>query len=257
MFCRPHYVDHSAVPATIDLGVIVDSRLQVQQFCNRFDDAATVGLDPLQVTLRGATDAQIGALGEETASILLQRLDDATIVAMGDAGRARAVPPTSRPAGHRRWCAGRRRGQDPVHVGSGGTADPGRQPAPSASAARGTRGRAPARQPALSGCAGTGLDRHRQRYAGMDVRAIVVDFVAMLAQQWYLPEIEQGAQAFVTDMLPGVTVHALGPRMTPTSSRSWIHRPASSSPRNPLRKPVVRCPIVLSRVSRTSSTCDG
>src|SRR6185295_18468003 len=51
--------------------------------------------------------------------------------------------------------------------------------------------------------------------AGMDVRAIVVDFVAMLAQQWYLPEIEQGAQAFVTDMLPGVTVHALGPSHDP------------------------------------------
>ena len=64
MFARPHYVDDSAVPATIDIGVIAGDGLQVQRFRNRFDRVATAGLDPLDVALCGATDAQVGALGE-------------------------------------------------------------------------------------------------------------------------------------------------------------------------------------------------
>jgi hypothetical protein len=45
----------------------------------------------LAAILAGATDSQIGALGEETAAVLLEDHRDATVVTMGDAGLPRTL----------------------------------------------------------------------------------------------------------------------------------------------------------------------
>lgn len=87
MFARPLYVDDTDVPGFIDLGVVTTSDVAVHRFRNRFDVAED--RREMSVVLPGATNAQIGALGEETASVLLTENFDATLVAMGDAGLPR------------------------------------------------------------------------------------------------------------------------------------------------------------------------
>lgn len=84
------YIDESAVPAFVQLIVFTSQTVVSDVFRNRFDDAALAGTDLLDVTLAGATDAQIGALGEETVAVLLEEEMGATIVALGDAGLERA-----------------------------------------------------------------------------------------------------------------------------------------------------------------------
>ena len=87
MFARPLYVDDTDVPGFVDLGVVTATTAAVHRFRNRFDvGEARRALD---VVLPGATNAQIGALGEETASVLLAEEFGATLVAMGDAGLPR------------------------------------------------------------------------------------------------------------------------------------------------------------------------
>ncbi|WP_155725977.1 hypothetical protein [Mycobacterium avium] len=87
MFARPVYVDDTDVPNFIDLGVITATRVAVHRFRNRFD--AVEARRELSIVLPAATNAQVGALGEETASVLLTENFDATLVAMGDAGLPR------------------------------------------------------------------------------------------------------------------------------------------------------------------------
>jgi hypothetical protein len=54
---------------------------------NRYDPAAIEpGNDKLNTSLGGATDSQIGDLGEQTAAVFLDDAEDATIVTMGDCG---------------------------------------------------------------------------------------------------------------------------------------------------------------------------
>jgi hypothetical protein len=54
------------------------------------DDArGAIGDDPVAQALAVATSTQVGALGEETAAVLLEEVWEATIVAMGDAGMPR------------------------------------------------------------------------------------------------------------------------------------------------------------------------
>lgn len=83
------YIDESAVPAFVQLIVLTPQSTVSDVFRNRFDDAALAGADLLDVTLAGATDTQIGALGEETVAVLLEEEIGATIVALGDAGLER------------------------------------------------------------------------------------------------------------------------------------------------------------------------
>lgn len=83
------YVDESMVPGFVQLGLITATGIESQVFRNRFDDLSVEGEDLLQLELAGATDAQIGALGEETVRFLLEDELDAQIVAMGDAGMER------------------------------------------------------------------------------------------------------------------------------------------------------------------------
>lgn len=89
LFVRPLYTDDSDIPEFLDLGVVVGSDLKVQRFRNRFDTVDAQSKSALEIHLGGATDAQIGALGEQTAAVLLEETLDATIVAMGDAGMPR------------------------------------------------------------------------------------------------------------------------------------------------------------------------
>ena len=89
LFVRPSYHDVSDVPALLDLGVIDDRGCVVYRFRNRYDPPLGRGEDQLEVVLNGAVNAQIGALGEETAAAFLVEAHNAIIVAMGDAGMPR------------------------------------------------------------------------------------------------------------------------------------------------------------------------
>lgn len=83
------YADDTATPEFVDLGVIDGPEFSVQRFRNRYDTIDKDSPDALETYLAGATDAQIGALGEETTAVLLEDTFDATIVAMGDAALPR------------------------------------------------------------------------------------------------------------------------------------------------------------------------
>jgi Holliday junction resolvase-like predicted endonuclease len=59
-----------------------------ETFRNRFDPASLAGADRLLAELGGATNAQVGALGEETVAVVLEDAG-AIVVTMGDAGLER------------------------------------------------------------------------------------------------------------------------------------------------------------------------
>jgi len=91
LFAQPHYIDDSDIPGFLTLGLVAGARLELHRFRNRYDRASRDELDPfdpLAIELAGATDGQIGALGEETAAVLLED-QGATIVSLGDAGLPR------------------------------------------------------------------------------------------------------------------------------------------------------------------------
>jgi len=90
MFVHPTYIDASDVPAFLAVGVLRGRDLTVQVFRNRFDaDSIAPGSDHLAIALAGATDSQVGDLGEETAAIYLGEYEDATNVTMSDSGMPR------------------------------------------------------------------------------------------------------------------------------------------------------------------------
>jgi hypothetical protein len=90
MFVHPTYIDASDFPAFLAVGVLKGGDLTVQVFRNRFDaDSIAPGSDHLAIALAGATDSQVGDLGEETAASYLDEHEDATIVTMGDSGMPR------------------------------------------------------------------------------------------------------------------------------------------------------------------------
>jgi hypothetical protein len=93
MFARPRYIDDSDVPGFVDLGLATSTGVAVHTFRNRYDPGPDgANRRDLSIVLPGATNAQIGALGEETASVLLTDVFDATLVALGDAGLPRDGP---------------------------------------------------------------------------------------------------------------------------------------------------------------------
>lgn len=85
-FARPLYSDESDFPEFIELGTVIGSRLEVQRFRNRFENLAREDLDD---HLAAAVSGQIGALGEESAAVLIEEQFGGQIVAMGDAGLPR------------------------------------------------------------------------------------------------------------------------------------------------------------------------
>ena len=142
LVARPHYVDDSEVPALLDLGVGDELGWEVRRFRNRYDLPVGPEQVELAVLLNGATSAQIGALGEETAATYLADELGATLVAMGDASMPRnGADPGPRHRGGRGRLARCVRGQDSVSDPYRRSAYAGWEsgPAPdaSASAARG------------------------------------------------------------------------------------------------------------------------
>lgn len=90
---RPVYVDDTDVPGYVEVAVIEAPpggvQLDARRFRNRYDMPLLADESELDVLLQGATDGQLGALGEETVAVLLEEDFDATIVSMGDAGMPR------------------------------------------------------------------------------------------------------------------------------------------------------------------------
>ncbi|WP_431220144.1 hypothetical protein [Leifsonia xyli] len=89
MFAFPTYIDATSFPAFIQLGLITRTHRETRTFRNRYDEEALLGQDRLTVELRGATDHQIGGLGEETVGVFLRKELGAEIITMGDAGMER------------------------------------------------------------------------------------------------------------------------------------------------------------------------
>ncbi|ERK73552.1 hypothetical protein N136_00110 [Leifsonia aquatica ATCC 14665] len=89
MFSYPTYIDGTTTPGFIQLGLISRTIRETQIFRNRYDEAALLGDDRLTAELRGATDQQIGGLGEETVGVFLRRELGFEIITMGDAGMER------------------------------------------------------------------------------------------------------------------------------------------------------------------------
>jgi hypothetical protein len=184
MFVRAHYSDDSDVPVLIDLGVASGAHADVRRFRNRFDDATWGGpQDRLAITLPAATDAQIGALGEETAAVLLETVLDATIVAMGDA----ALP---RDGGRQdldllaivddRLIAYEVKTRY-ISTTAGGLTRAGNLPRPRLRAGRRPDAHRQGRQAYVADRLRDHVDTTDQ---GIGVRVIAIDFMAMLAQQF-------------------------------------------------------------------------
>ncbi|GAA2056684.1 hypothetical protein [Leifsonia soli] len=89
MFAFPTYIDTSSFPAFIQLGLMPRTRRETRTFRNRYDEEALCGQDRLTVELWGATDHQVGGLGEETVSVFLRKELGAQIITMSDAGMER------------------------------------------------------------------------------------------------------------------------------------------------------------------------
>lgn len=181
MFAHPIYIDASPVPAFVQLGVITESSVDTQVFRNRFDEAATGTVDRLAIELSGATDAQIGALGEETVAVLLEEELDTIVVTLGDAGLERTDG---------------RQDLDVVGIQQGNLiAFEVKSRYSSRRAGRLTRvgnlyrprlrnsgdGYRQGSQPYVADRIAGVVDTHHG-YEGVDVQVVVVDFVAMLAQ---------------------------------------------------------------------------
>ena len=187
LVARPHYVDDSDVPAVLDLGVGDEQGWEVRRFRNRYDLPVGPEQVKLAVLLNGATSAQIGALGEETAAIYLADELGATLVAMGDASMPRdgaaqdldilAVVDGSLIAFEvKTQFLARTAGR---HTRAGNLARPRmRRPRPHGTARQGSQGYVARR---LGGT----IDVH-SGYAGIEVRAIAVDFRLMELQQFAL-----------------------------------------------------------------------
>ena len=187
LIARPHYVDDSDVPAVLDLGVGDEHGWEVRRFRNRYDLPVGPEHVELAVLLNGATSAQIGALGEETAATHLTDKLGATLVAMGDAGMPRdgaaqdldivAVVDGSLIAFEvKTQFLARTAGR---HTRAGNLARPRmRRPRPHGTARQGSQGYVAHR---LGGT----VDIH-SGYAGIKVRAIAVDFRLMQLQQFAL-----------------------------------------------------------------------
>ncbi len=85
----PQYVDESDLPAFLDVVVLDVGGVEAERFRNRYDLPIDAGEEALDVQLEGATNAQLGGLGEETAAVWIESALGGTVVALGDAGMPR------------------------------------------------------------------------------------------------------------------------------------------------------------------------
>lgn len=181
MFAYPIYVDVSAVPGFIQLGVVTSTTLETKVFRNRFDELAMAGADRLSVELSGATDAQVGALGEETVAVLLEDELGATLIALGDAGLDRtqgrqdldiiAIVDGLLVAFEVKTRYSSRRAGRITRAGN----------LPKPRLRRSSIGHRQGSQPYIADRIASIVDVDDE-YGGVDVQLVAVDFVAMLAQ---------------------------------------------------------------------------
>lgn len=87
----PQYADDTDFPAFLDVTVIDPSGVGAERFRNRFDLPLDEGEPILDAHLDGATNAQIGGLGEETAAAWIESELGGTIVALGDTEMPRTL----------------------------------------------------------------------------------------------------------------------------------------------------------------------
>ena len=183
MFILPHYIDETDVPGFLNVGVVDAAGLAVDTFRNRYDNPETL---PLDVHLSGATDSQIGALGEETASVLLTDHFAGTIVTMGDAGMPRTagrqdldllviIEDTLTVVEVKTRYLSRRAGR---LTRTGNLLRPRmRRPATSSGSRQGS-------QRYVTDRLARYIDTSHEAYEGIDVRVLAIDFRLMLAQQF-------------------------------------------------------------------------
>lgn len=185
MLAFPIYLDDSAVPAYVQLSIVTADGIESKVFRNRFD-LGIDSVDSLSVLLDGATNAQIGAVGEETVAVLLEE-SGATIVTLGDAGLDRvegrqdldivAIVDGSLVAFEVKTRYGSRR--------AGTVTRAGNLPRPRLRTSR--SGHRQASQPYVTDRIERIIDTGRG-YQGVDVQVVVVDLVAMLAQFYSLDD---------------------------------------------------------------------
>ncbi len=185
MLAFPIYLDDSAVPAFVQLGVVTPDGIESEVFRNRFDLGIDAN-DSLSVLLVGATNAQIGAVGEETVAVLLEE-SGATLVALGDAGLDRvegrqdldvvAIVDGSLVAFEVKTRHGARR--------AGTVTRSGNLPRPRLRVSR--TGHRQASQPYVADRINRIIDTDNG-YQGVEVQVVVVDLVAMLAQFFSLDD---------------------------------------------------------------------
>lgn len=82
----PYYADETDVPSHLTMVVLDRFDIHIDHFRNRYDDPSAL---TVAEHLAGATDAQIGALGEEVVGLMVGEVLDGTVIAMGDAGMER------------------------------------------------------------------------------------------------------------------------------------------------------------------------
>ncbi|MCJ1707517.1 hypothetical protein [Microbacterium sp. VKM Ac-2923] len=81
------YIDRSALPGFVQLAILGPDGGESRLFRNRFD--VVDDADRLTAELNAATDAQLGALGEEATAVFVEENLGAILVALGDAGMPR------------------------------------------------------------------------------------------------------------------------------------------------------------------------
>ena len=142
--------------------------------------------------LPGATNAQIGALGEETASVLLTEVFDATLVTMGDAGLPRDGPLQDLDLLaiiEGELVAYEVKTRD-ASIKAGRLTTAGNLLRPSLQHSR-TVGGGQASQPYVAERLKAHLDVG-EGYSGIVVQVIAIDFVAMLAQWFHVNDGGKG-----------------------------------------------------------------
>lgn len=182
----PQYADGTDFPAFLDVIVIDGSRIEAERFRNRFDLPLVEDEPILDAHLDGATNAQIGGLGEETAAVWIESELDGTIVALGDAEMPRTL--------------GRQDLDVLAIVDDTLVAFEVKTRFHSRNAGRTTRAgdlyRPRLRRASAPGCRRQGsqsyvadrmtdhVDIRSEDYEGIEVRVIAVDFVSFLIQQY-------------------------------------------------------------------------
>jgi Holliday junction resolvase-like predicted endonuclease len=182
----PQYADATDFPVFLDMVVIDGAGVEAVRFRNRYDVAIEVDDLVLDAHLDGATNAQIGRLGEETAAIWIEARLGGTLVALGDTGMRRTLGRQDldvlaivddtlvafevKTRFHSRYAGRLTRAGDLYR--------------PQLRRAIGAAGHPQGSQPYVAERLGDHVDIDDEHYRGIDVRVVAVDLVSFLIQQF-------------------------------------------------------------------------